>query len=98
MSEDHIVPLRTYLNIFVVLIVLTMVTYVVAYEVDLGAFNLPLALAIAITKGTLVVLYFMHVKYSSRLVKLFVASGFAWLVLLILGTLHDYMSRGFIGR
>jgi cytochrome c oxidase subunit 4 len=80
-----------------VLIVLTMVTYIVAYEVDIGVFNLPLALAIAITKGTLVVLYFMHVKYSSKLVKLFVASGFIWLALLIVGILHDYLSRGFLG-
>jgi cytochrome c oxidase subunit IV len=65
--SEHTVSLRTYLNVFVTLIFLTMVTYLVSFE-DLGVFTLPVAIGIAILKATLVVLFFMHVKYSSRLV------------------------------
>jgi cytochrome c oxidase subunit 4 len=97
--SDHSVSLRTYLNVFVALLVLTMATYQAAYF-NFGAhsLNVAVAIGIAIVKATLVVLFFMHVKYSGRLIQVFVAVGFAWLVLLIGGTLHDYLSRGWIGR
>jgi cytochrome c oxidase subunit 4 len=97
--SDHSVSLRTYLNVFVALLFLTMATYQAAYF-NFGAhsLNVAVAIGIAVTKAALVIVFFMHVKYSSRLIKLFVVTGFAWLVLLIVGTLHDYWTRGWIGR
>jgi cytochrome c oxidase subunit 4 len=73
--------------------VLTGVTVGVAY-VDLGPFNTLVALVIAFTKMMLVVLYFMHVRYSSRLTWAVVGAGFFWLALLLLLTLSDYVTRG----
>jgi cytochrome c oxidase subunit 4 len=75
--------------------VLTLVTVLAAY-VNLGAFNPVVAMAIAIFKATLVVLYFMHVKYSSRLTKLVVLTGIFFLVILLGETMMDYASRGFL--
>ena len=73
--------------------VLTAVTIGVAF-IDLGVLNFPLALAIAVFKGSLVVLFFMHVKYSSQLTKLVVATAFFFLIILFGLTLTDYLSRG----
>jgi cytochrome c oxidase subunit 4 len=64
--------------------------------IDLGALNTPVALAIAVIKATLVVLFFMHVKYSSRLTKLVVTSGLVWLIILFGLTMEDYLSRKWI--
>jgi cytochrome c oxidase subunit 4 len=89
----HISPKSTYYAIFGALMVLTAVTVAVAF-VNLGAFNFPVALAIAVTKATLVVLFFMHVKYSSQLTKLFVAMAFFFMIIMFGLTLTDYMSRG----
>ncbi len=92
----HISPLRTYLGIFFSLLFLTAVTVWVAFF-DLGAFSNIVAMAIAITKATLVILFFMHLKYSTRLTKMLVVSGFFWLALLFLFTLADYFNRGWLG-
>jgi cytochrome c oxidase subunit 4 len=73
--------------------VLTGVTVAAAF-VNLGSFNFPVAIAIAITKATLVILFFMHVKYSSRLTKMVVAMSFFFLAIMFGLTLSDYMSRG----
>ena len=91
----HISPLRTYYAIFASLMVLTAVTVGVAF-VNLGPFNFPVAIGIAILKATLVVLFFMHVKFSSRLTKLFIATGFFFLLILFTLTLTDYVSRGWM--
>jgi cytochrome c oxidase subunit 4 len=91
--EDHIVSPLIYLAVFGSLMVLTVVT-VAASRYDFGPWNTVVAMAIAVLKATLVVLFFMHVKWSSRLVRLMVAAAFAWLALLIAGTLSDYDSRG----
>ena len=91
--SGHISPKSTYYTIFGALMVLTAVTVAVAF-VNLGAFNFPVALGIAITKATLVILFFMHAKYSSRLTKLFVGMAFFFLIILFSLTLTDYMSRG----
>ena len=91
----HVSPIRTYLTIFGALMVLTLVTVLAAY-VNLGAFNPVVAMAIAIFKATLVVLYFMHVKYSSRLTKLVVLTGIFFLVILLGETMMDYASRWFL--
>lgn len=81
-----------YLLIFGALLVATATTVGVSY-VDLGEWNPVIALAIACTKAVLVILFFMHIKYSSRVVKLTVASGFFTFLVLITMTLSDYISR-----
>ncbi|MEX2260805.1 MAG: cytochrome C oxidase subunit IV family protein [Bryobacteraceae bacterium] len=93
--SDHIVPKKLYYMIFGALIALTLVT-VGASFIDLGPFNNVVALTIAVVKALLVVLFFMHVRYSTRLTKLVVASGFLWLGILIFITLTDYLSRGWL--
>jgi cytochrome c oxidase subunit IV len=92
------VPLRLYVGIFVTLILLTGLTVVIAFF-DLGggrlhAANAIAAITIAVTKALLVVLYFMHVRYSSRLTWIFVGAGVFWFAILIVLTLADYLSRG----
>jgi len=89
----HVVPPRVYLLVFASLMALTFVT-VAASRFDFGAGNTIVAVAIAVVKASLVVLFFMHVKYGSRLVQLLVAAAFLWLALLISGALSDYVSRG----
>jgi cytochrome c oxidase subunit 4 len=89
----HISPKGIYYAIFTILMVLTGLTVYVAYQ-PLGAANFPVAIGIAITKATLVILFFMHAKYSSRLTKLFVGTAFFFLAILLGLSLTDYMSRG----
>jgi cytochrome c oxidase subunit 4 len=91
--SGHISPKSTYYTIFGALMVLTAVTVAVAF-VNLGAFNFPVAIGIAITKATLVVLFFLHVKYSSQLTKMFVGMAFFFLIILFGLSLTDYLSRG----
>jgi cytochrome c oxidase subunit IV len=91
--SEHVVSPRIYLLVFASLMVLTVVT-VAASRYDFGVGNTVVALAIAVLKASLVVLFFMHVKYSSRLVQLLVAAAFLWLALLISGTFSDYVTRG----
>jgi len=92
---EHITSPKLYIAIFLALMVLTAITILVAFQ-DLGPFNDIAALAIAITKASLVVLYFMHVRHSSPFTKLVVVSGFVWLAFLIALTLADYFTRGWI--
>ena len=91
--SGHISPKSTYYTIFGALMVLTIITVSVAF-INLGALNFPVALGIAILKATLVILFFMHVKYSSRLTKLICGTAFFFLLILFGLTLSDYMSRG----
>lgn len=86
---------KTYFLIYAVLIALTVTTTGMAY-VDLGPFNVYIALTIAIIKATLVVLFFMHVKESGGITRVYVAAGFFWLAILILLTITDYMSRAWL--
>ena len=88
----HIVSPVMYLSSFGVLMIGTLATVGFAY-IPLGPFNAPVAIAIACTKAVFVVLFFMHVKYSSRLVKLTVASGFFTFLILVFMSLSDYVSR-----
>jgi cytochrome c oxidase subunit 4 len=88
----QVVPKSTYVIIFVWLTVLLVVT-VAAARIDLGAWNVPVALAIAVVKAVLIVLFFMHVRYSSPLVQLFAAGGFLWLVILLGFTMADVWAR-----
>ena len=91
--SGHISPKKTYYVIFGSLMVLTTITVIVAF-INLGALNFPVALGIAILKATLVILFFMHVKYSSRLTKLICGTAFFFLIVLFGLTLSDYLSRG----
>ena len=91
--SGHVSPKSMYYAIFGALMVLTAITVAVAF-VNLGAFNFPVAISIAILKATLVVLFFMHVKYSSRLTKLIVSSAFFFLFILFALTMTDYLTRG----
>jgi len=92
-AASHLVPIRVYLTIFALLMFFTALTVSVSF-VDLGPFNTLVAIVIAVTKMMLVILYFMHVRYSSRLTWAVVAGGFFWLALLLLMTLADYLTRG----
>jgi cytochrome c oxidase subunit IV len=91
--SGHVSPKSLYYSIFGALMVLTAVTVFAAY-VNLGNLNAPVALAIATFKATLVVLFFMHVKYSSRLTKLVVATSLFFLAILLGEMMMDYASRG----
>ena len=92
MSEHHVVPLKVYLGVFLALCVLTVVTVAVT-GYDFGPFNLIVALGVAITKATLVVLYFMHARYSPKLTGVVIASSIAFFAILVFLTLTDYLSR-----
>jgi cytochrome c oxidase subunit 4 len=94
--SGHVAPKSLYILIFLALMVGTAITVGVTY-VDLGAFNLTVALLIAVTKAMLVILFFMHLKYSPKLIKVtFGASIFFFLVMVII-TLSDYLARGHMG-
>jgi cytochrome c oxidase subunit IV len=88
----HVVSLGVYFGVFAALMIGTLLT-VVAAHMDFGAFNTPVALAIAITKASLVIVFFMHVKYSPRLITLVVVGSFVWLAILLFITLSDYWTR-----
>jgi cytochrome c oxidase subunit 4 len=96
MSEHHLVPLRTYFAVFAALMVFTAITVAVAF-VDLGPANNVVMLSIAVLKATLVVMFFMHAKYGTKLIPLIAASGFFFLLLMFVITMSDYMSRGWLG-
>ena len=91
-GSGHVSPISLYVTIFLSLMVLTGVTVGAAY-VDLGRFNFFVAMVIATFKASLVVWYFMHVKYQSRLTKLTVATGLFFLAILLGLMLVDYGSK-----
>ena len=91
-----ITPVSTYVSVFVALLVLTGLTYVVA-TFDFGLMNTPIALAVAILKASLVVIYFMGVRYNTPLTKTVVVSGIVWLIIMFGLTLNDYLTRDWIG-
>lgn len=90
--EHTVVGPKVYAAVFALLLCFTALTVFASY-LELGEFNTVVALTIAVIKGTLVVLFFMHVRYSSRLTKLTVFSGFFLLIVLFMMTLTDYVSR-----
>jgi len=92
MSTHHVVSWKVYLAVFLALVVLTVITVQVAGH-DFGELNLVVALAVAVTKATLVVLYFMHARYSERLTRVVIASSVAFLAILLFLLLTDYVSR-----
>ena len=92
--SEHIVPVRVYAGVFLALIAGTTLTVFAAFHDFPWQFNTVIALTIAIIKATLVVLYFMHVRYSSRLIWVIVASALFWLAILFALTFSDYWTRG----
>jgi cytochrome c oxidase subunit 4 len=90
--SDHIVPLSVYFRVAAALFILLALTIGVAL-IDLGEWNVVVALTIAILKGVLVVLYFMHVRYGTRLTWVFAGGGFIWFAILIMLTMSDFLSR-----
>ncbi len=90
--SSHVVSLKIYFMIFGALLAMTALTIQVAF-VDLGALNIYVALTIAVIKAMLVVLFFMHLRYSSSLTKLFVVGGIVWFAILIALTVSDYFTR-----
>jgi cytochrome c oxidase subunit 4 len=92
----HSIPsVRTYVIIWAILTTMTFVTYYVA-QIELGAWNIVVALLIAFFKMMLVILFFMNVKAESPLTKLFAGAGFFWMILLLGQFFVDYMSRGWM--
>lgn len=83
---------KRYYATFGALLVLTAVTVGVAY-VDLGVLSQPVALAIAVCKASLVMIFFMHLDHSSTLVRIFAGSGLAWLLIMLIYTVADYLTR-----
>jgi cytochrome c oxidase subunit 4 len=94
--SEHIVPVRIYVTIFLVLLVGTGLTVLAAFQDFPYQLNTIVAMTIAITKATFVVLYFMHVRYSARLIWVIVASALFWLVIMFALTFSDYWTRSWI--
>lgn len=101
--SEHVVPVKTYVAVFLTLIVLTIATTGIAF-LDLGGISLPhghrldfntvAALTIAVAKMTLVILFFMHVKYGSGLTRIVIFAGFLWLAIMVAITMADELTRG----
>lgn len=94
--SEHIVSLKVYVSIFLALLVGTALTVVAGLQDFPGQLNVIIALTIAVVKATLVVLYFMHVRYSSRLIWVVFTSALFWLAILFALTLSDYWTRGWL--
>ena len=97
-SEHHLVPVKYYIMVFGALMVFTILTVVVAKfdlgeKTDIPALNAIVALTIAVIKATLVVLIFMHARWSSRLTQVIIVSGIFWLMIMLTFTLSDYKTR-----
>jgi cytochrome c oxidase subunit 4 len=96
-SQHHIVPLRVYLAIITILFLLTILTVWVAFQ-DFGIFNNLVALTIAVIKALLVVMFFMHLKYSARILWLYAGAGAVWFIIMLALLLSDYASRDWLTR
>ena len=94
---EHIVSVPMYLLIYALLLVLLVAT-IAASGLGLGWWGQGLALLIAATKAMLVLLFFMHVKYSPKIIWIFAGAGVVWLVILIALTFSDYLSRGWLPK
>ena len=92
----HLDSIKTYALVFIALIVLTVATTAVAF-VDLGPFSVVVALLVAVCKMLLVALFFMHVRHSTKMMRLVVVGGLFWLLILLSFTLADVWTRGLVG-
>lgn len=90
--SERVISERAYYAVFAALLVLTVTTYGAA-RVDLGHWNTPVGLGIAAGKAALIVIYFMHARYSTRLTRVVIVAGLFWLGILLVLTLSDYLTR-----
>ncbi|MGC8785371.1 MAG: cytochrome C oxidase subunit IV family protein [Armatimonadota bacterium] len=96
-THTHIVPIKVYLLVYAALLVLLVATVGAAYLPGHHTLlNNVIALTIAVVKAVLVMLYFMHVRYSTRLTWLWASAGFFWLVIMFILTLGDYFTRHWV--
>jgi cytochrome c oxidase subunit IV len=93
--EHHVTPLLVYFSVFAALVIGTLLTWY-ASTVNLGWANTPIALLIATIKAVLVVLFFMHLIYSTRLTWVVVVAAFLWLAVLFVLTFADYLTRAWV--
>ena len=94
--SEHIVPVKIYVTIFLALLLGTALTVMAAFVDFPWQLNTIVAMTIAITKATFVVLYFMHVRYSARLIWVIMASALFWMGIMFALTFSDYWTRGWI--
>lgn len=99
LEHGHI-GVRTYTVVFIALMVLLVITVLAAQipfaQHGVGRLGIVITFLIAAVKAVLVVVYFMHVRYSTRLTKVFVVAGLLWLGILFVLTLNDYLTRGWL--
>ncbi len=93
---EKITPVRTYVLVGIVLLILAFATYEAAF-INLGPWHTVVALAIAVAKAVLIALFFMHARYSTGITRVVMAGGILWLGILIVGTLDDVITRGWLG-
>ncbi len=93
---EPITPKLTYMVIGVILLGLTLATYLVAF-INLGPWNTVIALGIASVKAVLIILFFMHARYSRGMTRVAIGAGLLWLGILLVGTIDDMISRGWLG-
>lgn len=91
----HVVPLSVYYGVYTALLVLLVATYLVS-KIELGPFNIVVAMTIAVIKMVLIVLFFMHIRWSSRMVQFFAGAALFWLGILFVLTLNDYFARDWL--
>ena len=90
--SEHIVGPKIYVSVFLALMVFTALTVGAAF-INMGPFNAVVALTIAVIKAVLVILFFMHVRYSSKMVMVIIIAGFFWMGIMFVLTMSDYISR-----
>ncbi len=95
LHPEHLVSPKSYVAVFLALLVLTATTTAVAF-MDLGPWNTVVALGIAFIKASLVVLIFMHVRWSTNLTRLILVGGLFWLAILLTLTYSDFATRGWL--
>lgn len=93
--SQQVVPIKVYAAVFAALLALTITTVAVS-KLELGEYNFVAAMAIAVVKATLVIVFFMDVRRASSLTKLFVGAGLFWMAILLVFVLSDYLSRGWL--
>lgn len=93
---EPVISKKTYVVVCGVLLLLTLATYLAAF-VNLGLWNTVIALAIAAVKAILIILFFMHAIYSRGITRVVIGAGLLWFGILLLGTLDDFITRGWLG-
>jgi cytochrome c oxidase subunit IV len=94
-EHGHILPVRTYLTVYIALLVLLIATVGAAF-INVEPFNFALTMVIALAKAIMILLIFMHVRYSERLIWVFSSAAFLWLAILIVLSLNDYFTRDWL--